>query len=180
MACIRLTNSIRQSIKNRILDHGFSKREIEFEAYESKLAEKIYDRIYSDKHQALMATMPEGFLDTRSHAHFYINGESFNYELPGVYRCASNIEALSMSSDDKLASLCLDHRAKKKAFLAEKQEASSQARAVLASVSTLAKLLEIWPEIEKFTAEVGGVEKPITALAIPIKSLNLSLGLPPG
>ena len=53
------------------------------------------------------------------------------------------------------------------------------AEAVAASVTTLEKLLQVWPEIESFTQDSAKADKPVVALAVPIHDLNKALKLPP-
>lgn len=61
---------------------------------------------------------------------------------------------------------------------AEKSKAKSSAEAVLNSVTTVKKLIEVWPEVEQF-ARPFAVESPSRAIALPIRELNARLGLPP-
>lgn len=178
MASIRLTESIRRTIKNRVIEHGFKEREAKLTEAEHALAVRVYERLYSEQDRAILESAPADFFDTNSAVTLDIDGLRYFLSLPSRRRVADHRERLSLTSKDKLASVIVEHRQKTRDFAEKRNEASTQAWAVLNSVGTLAKLIQVWPEVESFTADFGAA-KPCVALAVPIAKLNASLGLPP-
>jgi hypothetical protein len=132
------------------------------------------------KHQKAMQSLPSGYLPENNYISLYINGQYTQLYLYEQRRVAESRESLSLTSSDPLAIEIRDHRSRTEKVEQDFRKAEGQARAVLASVTTLQKLLDVWPEVEAFTKDFGAEGKPVTALALPIKTLNAALGLPPG
>lgn len=178
MASIRLTDSIRRTIKSRVIEHGFKERETKLTEAEHALAVRVYERLYSEQDRAILETAPEDFFDTTTAVTLYIDGLHYSLNLPARRRVAANRERFSLTSKDKMASAIVDYRQQARALAEKRRDAETQAWAVLSSAGTLAKLIQVWPEVESFTADFGAA-KPCVALAVPIAKLNASLGLPP-
>ncbi len=182
MGSIRLTNDIRRIILKRLDEHAFAKREAELKAEEHALAERIYAASYSPKVRAAMEALPKGILPTRDDVWIYVDGRHLAPDLPSERPCADDTERhrFAVLGSDPIGAATLAHYKKVTTLANDRDKARREAAGVLNSISTLTKALEIWPEIESFTRDFGIAGKPVTALAIPIKALNVSLGLPPG
>ena len=176
---MRLTNEHREEIARRAIAHGFDVREALLRKEENALAARVYDLAYPAAVRRAMKALPPGFLDTKDSIFARTGGEShwlhFAKGMP-----VGNLETVRLAADDKLAVEIAAHARRSEACAAEKRTACREVAAVLASVATLVRLIEVWPEVESFTEGVGGGGKPVTALAKPIKAINVALGLPPG
>ncbi len=180
MASIRLTNDTRHLIAKRAVAHGFDKKEAALLAEERALAAKVYDREYPAKIQKMLEALPNGIVRESDTIRFHVAGQYRMITLAKAKRRGVDCDGLKLAADDKLAVECFDFWRREKAFKEARDLARREANAVLASVTTLARLLQVWPEVESFTQDIGASGQPITALAIPIKDLNVKLGLPPG
>ncbi len=139
-------------------------------------------RCAPEKIRKAMEALPDGFVDTEENMRLAVGGECFWLAFGGSRRVANGGDRarLSLAAADPLAKELIDFRRREKATRDERATARREADAVLASVSSLARLLEVWPAVESFTGDIAASGKQITALAVPIKSLNKVLGLPPG
>lgn len=176
---VRLTNDLREVLVARIIAHGFDARAVALLDEEHALARRLYDHRYPAKHQKVMESLPKGFMPEDEHMRVYVGGEHHQFELGACLRqAATPPDRFALAADDKIGALCLDVARRKDALESERRKATSEARHVLRNVSSLAKLLEVWPAVASFTKGIGG-DKPVTTLARPIATLNSTLGLPP-
>ncbi len=181
MATTRLTNDLRHTIAKRAIEHGFAKREAALLAEEHVLARSAYDLLYPKKIQDAMNALPNGFFPTDGGLTVFVEGRRHGLVYaPGIeLREAANGDCLKVRAADSFGKKVVALAEAKENFIAERKAARHEANSVLASVSSLARLLEVWPAVESFTKDIGSSGKPITALAVPIKKLNTTLGLPP-
>jgi hypothetical protein len=181
MASVRLTDTSRSEILKRALQHAFGKRQKALGEEEHKLALKVYEHVYPKKHRELMAQLPRNYFSWRGNVYCYAGGEghSLTFEQPKPF--GDSVERASFGHDEALGQAVVAFARKKESLKREIDQRREEVRAVLSSVTTLARLLEVWPEIETFTKGIAAAgSKPVTALAIPIRDLNVHLGLPPG
>jgi hypothetical protein len=169
MASTRLTNPMRTIIRDRMLDHAFSAREKALAAQQHALAREVYDRLYPKEVQKLMNALPEGYLSTDDDLMVVISGEYHTLKYaPGIrLREASDSRRLAILSSDPLGERILAANREDTRLMADKRKQRDDIWGVLTSVSTLNKLLEMWPEVESFTTDLGSISKPIVALARP-------------
>jgi hypothetical protein len=119
----------------------------------------------------------------KSHINVAFGGQQDRVVWKGLLPIASKHEF------DRAASYAPDHPLSQRrdvleklrsALRADKDRASSQIKGVLSSCSTLRQFVEIWPEAASFVKDFEQAgPAAVTALALPIKSLNEQLGLPP-
>lgn len=199
MATKRLTNALRESLRDDILRHRFQKETDDLLDRRAKFAEKVYNDIFPKKTREKMKALPEGWLPTRSsikatfgtdYVILYFNGttSSFSQKLrygsdrDYVYRPVlaskdSNV-AKAYEANSELADEYTDVYRETEDLVEKISRASSGVMAVLNSVTTLGALVKGWPEIEQFTRKYV-ITNPSTALALPTQELNVMLGLPP-
>lgn len=179
---VRLTNFIREQILDAVLKHAFAEREKALEAEKHALGDAVYNDTYPEPLRKQMAALPEGFLPTDSDLRVQFEGHRFTHVYFGERRRVAKCHDYSAARVyDEKHPLTLRYEAWKKAqdeLGAEKSKAKSSAEAVLGSVTTVNKLIQVWPEVEQF-ARPFAKESPSRAIALPIKELNQSLGLPP-
>lgn len=179
---VRLTNYIREQVLNAVLKHAFEAREKALEAEKFALGDAVYNDIYPEPLRKQMAALPDGFLPTDGDVKVQFEGQRFTRVYFGERRrIAKSHEYNAARVYDAKHPLTARYDAWKKAqddLDAEKSKAKSSAEAVLNSVTTVKKLIEVWPEVEQF-ARPFAVESPSRAIALPIRELNARLGLPP-
>lgn len=181
MATVRLTNMIRDIVKSRLLEKTYKKREEQNKAAKTKLADQVYRDVYPLKIRRQMEAMPEGFM---------CHSESFNVNFAGersylyfssrrpIARKHTNSYAVSYPADHPLAVKWTEISREEKAINAEKRGTRTDIGVVLDQVTTLKKLIEIWPEVEPWVKDF--VEPPVDRTnlpALPITELNKTLGL---
>jgi len=184
MKSVRLTKEMRLKILSRLLGHAFGKRESELQADDEAFGLAVYEDVYEPLVRRRMRSLPDGFMMKRGHLKAAFGGQQDQVAWKGLLPTASAHEydrAKSYPADHPL-SLKHDELEKRRGRLrAEKDGVRSQIRGVLESVTTLRQLAEVWPEASSFVQDfVESGPVAVTALALPIKSLNEQLGLPPG
>lgn len=202
----RLTKYDRERLKKNIISHKFDAKK--FEEHEkaiASLAAAVYNSVLSDKDQALIASLPKGWIG--EHNHIYVNWSgnqtnlSFNGDLAGHidwevrgltgYRgkTASVTKPIpqsltSYNSPNVRAKGDIEDRIRVtikevQDFNKEIKTLSRSVGAVLSSVTTTNRLKEVWPESKPFVDALFKSGKPqSTAVALPINDLNQKLGLP--
>jgi hypothetical protein len=183
----RLTNEIRYDLRKKILNHGFLKSYGAILKEEQQLAKEVYDVQYPAAVQKHMQALPDKFLPTGTTITVYVGGQCIELRLKEPHRFAykwrdryHQEDPFALVPGDQLADRCLKWARAKKKQSDEYQEAKLKTKKVLESVTTLKKLIEVWPEIEVFVMPfIKDKTKAVTALAVPIASLNRVLDLPP-
>ncbi len=197
MASTRLTTSIREHIAKLALSHRFADELMALVADRAAFAEAVYRDIYKQTEREKMAALPEGWLPTVNHIDVQF-GEGcryltlwFNGSFYGdLWWISTPVEVIFKAIPFKHQHGCvkvyepthklsvrfeeLDARL---TVLRDKHGAAKrQIEAALGSVTTVGKLLELWPEIAPFTKDFNGIPSPLPA--IPTSDLNALLDLP--
>lgn len=175
---VRLTKEIRKAITSKILKYTFDARFADLSTEESAIAEAVYADLYSNTVLSQMKAMPSGFLPTNNelrirftNLHTYLKLKENRLMADKHYK-----NWITYGADHPLTERWLQFENTKKSLNSERDNLSSHIRAVLASVTTIKKLIEIWPEIKEF-AEPFEKEPIVTAVSFPIQELNTRLGL---
>jgi len=205
MASARLTNPIRDSLMNSLLKRAFKKRGTDL----IKRCADYADRLYRDamgKDLAQIDALPDGWLQTDDgvkvqlgaeikQVHFV--GTLGSYGLPDIFRNAGIVE-LSDKKWRRFPSKLKGQVTKQypgdhalveefqkldnewNELTGEMERAKRVAMAAMNSVSTVKKLINVWPEVEEFAKHYleDGERKAILP-AIPRDQLNTLLNLPP-
>lgn len=195
MASTRLTNYIRDRIRQALIKRTFDPRKKELTETEHALGRAVYNDLYSAEVQMQMHRMPEGFLPTACGVQVKF-GDSFVQVNWDSADAARRIAARRIADKHDIRGRAAakvyepDHQLTKefqklqqlhKQFDDEMYEARRQINSLLGSCTTVEKLIRTWPEVEEFAKPFLGKDAgvPSTALAIPIADLNKILGLPP-
>lgn len=182
MKSVRLTQDMRQKILGRLLTHGFGKQVTALRADDEAFGLAVYEDVYDKLARRRMKSMPEGYMKQSLHLTVAFGGQQDQVVWKGHLPIASKDEydrAKSYQADHPLAQRRDILERRRVALRAEKEGALHKIKAVLASCTTIRQLVEIWPEAEEFVRDfVASGPEAVTALALPIKSLNEQLGLP--
>lgn len=205
MASARLTNPIRDSLMNSLLKRAFKKRGTDL----IKRCADFADRLYKDamgKDLAQIEALPDGWLQSDDdikvqlgaeikQVHFV--GSLANWGLPDIFRNAGVVEITDKKwrrFPSKFKGAVVKQYPGTHALVeefqkldnewnelkAEMEKAKKVAMAAMNSVSTVKKLIDVWPEVEEFAKHYleDGERKAILP-AIPRDQLNILLNLPP-
>lgn len=184
---IRLTNEHRSTIAKRLLEHRFQKQQDEYEQAMVQLAEDVYADLYPQDLLDKLKALPAGAFPMRSeftvtfgsewcHLEFRERKKGEREERLFFYEHRNSAikvyEARSPFADryHKIQHVMKQVRE-------ECRSAKAATMAILSKPSTLNKLVEIWPEVAPFTADIGNGPACV-ALAIPIPEINKALNLP--
>lgn len=198
MASIKLTKGMRDDVVDSVLRHKFGPLEKKLEEEQYKLAEKAYNLVFSKKERELMESLPKGWLRT---------DDDINIRLPGychvrlqfsphkhglgkdkdrVYKRFPYESGSSFNPEvgSKLADLAQAYLDKKDKLQQEKREARNAAEALMNSVTTVNRAIEVWPAAETFIKDAVGVHGKYQKSNAPlpvvmVEDLNKKLGLPP-
>lgn len=200
MASIRLSVGMKEQIERRLIHYRFSEEAQQLVADYAQLASDVYDDVYPEITQKKMEGLPKGWLPTTGEigAQFGETGSSYtNLSFGG--KCYGEIsyaggrgevergQSRRVPYSDKsgcskqypsthpLSERYEELEARYKALEERIRAGRKAARAAMDQVTTLARLIEVWPEIAPFTE---GFEKRNTLPAISRPDLNGLLGLP--
>jgi len=179
----RLTNTIRETILKNAKARAFDKKEAALEKVKSDFAEKLYSAIFGEYEQA-MRSLPRGFFVSNERRDIsvrtpngwvHINKVRLNGEKPFPY-ITSSFD--NLRDDHPLFNAAMDVLAKIDQLKAEQIEFERDCRAIIWSVYTVDRLLEVWPEIADLVPN-----DPKKAVPIPYDltiRLNERLGISGG
>lgn len=197
MPSVRLNTDLRDRLCNALLVHRFSKEFVGLMKDRAALANAIWLDLYKPSERATIESLPAGWMPEcpdisvrfgpYGYERLYFNGDTqeLRFLLPNgkapeavMMRMAAKHKGCAKVYDTG-HKLQVRHAALKDAekdFHARFKSAQREIAAVIGSVSTTARLKEIWPEAAPFVAPI---EKSAPALpAPPIADLNKTLGLP--
>lgn len=181
MATVRISNYMKEQVISRLLKHAFEEREKSLQAKWYALGDAVYQDLYPADLQKKMNALPAGFLPMDDDVRV-----SFGGNFTRVYFGENRLLARSHQSnaarvyDDKHP-LSVRHdayRSAKDQLEEETRKAKSSAQAILDSVTTLKKLIEVWPEVEPFVEDFKQTDSGRYLPALPVQDLNARLGLP--
>jgi len=193
MAQTRLTNSIRNDIRNHLIDAKFKPIQDQLKQDKIELAQKMYNQLVPDDLQKMIGKFPFGWFKQASHFKVAIDGRTFDLRMDAQQPVPSSHTTYSV--DDKLSFNSRNDRGERKQLgkqLAAIMDRSEQHKkdhakamididAVLNSVNTRKRLLEVWPELEPTLDRVWPEDQPMKVapvLAVKMDELNKSLELP--
>lgn len=182
---MRLTNEFRDEMIGRALMHAFGKREKAHKAATVALADAIYAHEWGEAGK-IADKLPQGWV--RFNNYVYLNAAGFSHDsrrdkLQSSHLTMSKSRRMPENAhvaidgahplNDQAQAVAAEHAA----IRDEKEALRVKLRALVYSVTTLARLREAWPECEQFLPEAA--PKPSTAL-VPVElvpDLNRALGL---
>jgi hypothetical protein len=181
-----IRNHDREFITKKALA-SFDLRFDELKQREHALALAAYHSIYSQEERDLVAACPDNWFRKDNCLDFNVAGLSMRLQtggegLPVPYKNKNGSDGYGCNPRgviqagelaDKILALADDGKALNK----ERAKAKAALMAMLAKVSSLKKLQEIWPEGKPFYALLETAQTQSTALALPISDINKMLGI---
>ncbi len=203
MASRRITAALRDSILKQVLDEAFAEDMEKLEALkearvaaEETMKQHAWEAAFSKRDRDLLAKLPEGWLSTSHHVSVSVEDEhgvqsvtgvNFGCEraVPECFRYSSRVTNIVKTTHPWFKAKEHHDEARKEAsdfendLKVRRREQAARVLAVINSVSTVSRLVEVWPEVAPYipTEQAGYV----TGLpAVVISDLNSELGLPKG
>ncbi len=194
----RLTNEIRDKIINNAVTKAIGDREtVQLKAFADKFSAKLIETAVGDKVQelvdleqkikALVTSIPSDFviyetdehLNRDKYVRLNIAGQAVDWQFDKeeVFPVTTWHNRYVIPQGHELVSLMDDYRAEVKAIDDIKTNVRENVSALVYSVTTVKKLLEVWPEsVELIPTNVA---KPVVNLpSIKIEQLNALIGVP--
>lgn len=194
----RLTNDIRSAIADAVMKHRYESVVRALIAEKAEFGTKVYEDLYSKSTRDKMNALPEGWLPTSDNIavtfgatfeRVYFSGRTSGKivsVIPQATRTASVPKrllgkhergcAMAYEATHKLSVEHANLEAKERDLKVEFDAARKQVDAALSAVTTVKKLIEVWPEIAPFAAGFED-EKPQLP-ALPTADLNKLFELP--
>ncbi len=186
MSTIKLNKTMREEIA-KDLTRKLEEKKNAINAEGSHLAKMLYEEMLTPKERDLLNSLPEGWVPTFDA--FYVkcptNGRfnrialklDFREPHPWTFNTRPNL--VDLESCPKFKAAFLEWHERYSAARETEQDARRKALTVLNSVTTVNRLLEVWPEcrasVERCVSESRTVGK---AIAVPVGELNSLLELP--
>jgi len=195
----KLTNWMREAIVKAVVAHRFADAALEIVQKRAALAAKVYDDLYSEADRKKMAALPNGWLPEdydigvqfgagRGYENLPFNGSLYgkvSSVLPDpIDRVTRRMAyhhtrgcARVYEPDEAIVAEYNSIAAAAQSLSDEIETAQRQATAAVSSVSTIKRLIEVWPGIEPFAAKYEDEAKP-NLPALPTAQLNALFKLP--
>lgn len=204
MASTRLTNNIKSALLRRLIERAFKAQAQDMIDKHSAFAVRVYKDTFADKLKK-MNGLPEGWLPTNDRIKVSFAGQVQSMRFDGALEGwsidstlkgagAKTLEVKDMRFTDKANGGCCNvydathplaeeftaHKNEMADLISEIQAAERTARTAMDSVTTVGKLIEVWPEVEEFAKDFldNGERKAVLPM-VPRQKLNDILGLPP-
>lgn len=178
VASYRLTNWDRDAILKRALEAGFDKQAQALAKRENAIAVRCYNNIFSADDRKKIAALPDGWLPTDASPSFNVGGLHIEFKMIEPLRIPHKLrnERLGSIKDRDLIDAVNQLLADKKDHDERRSAAKASAKAILYSVTTAKKLIEVWPQAKPFLQGIG-VAAALHVPATQIIELNKMLGL---
>ncbi|MBL4839356.1 MAG: hypothetical protein JKY47_00830 [Thalassospira sp.] len=179
---MKLSNEIRNDIIEALIKHRFTADQEAIDQMETTLADKLYCDYYGKATRKQMESMPDGALPVTRDTFVNFAGCRDTLKFSSERRCfyIDRYSGSTMRSTayDAQHAFTLEWTAlenARKDLKERKAQAAAKAEAVLKSVGSTKRLLEIWPEVEPFLPpEPAKAQLPATIT----QDLNKALDLP--
>lgn len=196
----RLTNDIRKMITRAVLRHRFNEQVDALIAERAEFADAVYRDVYSKPDRERMDALPKGWLPEESGLEVQCGTSGSRYERTdfdgSIYGPLRFVSTMKKDNDTlrrvlhKHARRCAkvygtDHKLsvwhdeigqRVSSLLAEYKTAEQQTAAALASVGTIKRLIEAWPEVAPFALPFEYAPKQLPSVST--ETLNKLLDLP--
>lgn len=181
MASVKITNYMREKIRDAAVTAGFAERTEKLAIAEDQIARKVYSYLMDAKVVAIAETLPAEWV-ARTTA-IRVNAGGYNATLQMLeqrvvpYGTSYRYDRLGDIKHGPLCDEIQTHVNLVKDLTAEKEKAKRATYQMLSGISTIGKLEEVWPEGAAFYAEYK-TAPPVQLPAIRTDEVNAMLGLP--
>lgn len=177
----RLTKEMRKEIKGQLLSDKFAKRKSVIADKLQAFALKVYETKFTFGERRILNRLPDGWFREEAyvgarlgHFDFHISLNKKRLRVP--YETSHYM--LAVANDHPLTKTYAELKEEQNAIEKEEAELKREIDAVLFSVVTANKLVEVWPEIKKKVTQVCKTFEDTANLPAPrVDFLNKTLGL---
>jgi len=173
---MRLNKELRKQIENALIEKQFGPKRKKLTRRFENFADEIYRHAHPPKTRELMDSLPEGFLATTDRVPTHFTGLMRVHLRMTTARRFAAIDAHRAQEYAKDTPQWRKFNALTQARRAlgdTEDETRREIRAVLHSVTTVKKLLEVWPEASPYVPTETAPQLP----AVSTEALNKALGL---
>lgn len=169
----KLSRIKRENIIDVVIQKATAEQKAAYKTAKAVFADQVYNKLLGDHYLSLQ---PEGFfhkdttikitsvhLESKQYYQYYQCGMTKERPLPYSWL----LEGVGIDHDEQLSAMAKQLAALKKQIMSFHNEIKSKVTAIVWSVSTIEKLIEIWPEGKDFFPEA---EPPKNAL-VPINQV---------
>lgn len=176
---VRLAVFMKDQIIRDLAKRAFGKLEDELAAERTALAKKVYADTYPKADLVKMNALPSDFLDTSDYIKAQFGGDMKSLYLGEHRRIAAGRKVRTYPATHAFTDIHRDLDRREKKVAADKKQAKFEARSKLNSVTTVHRLIEVWPEVEPFAQVYLEARKKAAQLpVIQNDALNARFGLP--
>lgn len=179
---LRITESMREAITRRLLQHRFDKEKKSLKRRAHELAMKVHRLRYDVATRKQMDSLPEGWLPTLIKVEVKIGGSWKRLHYVESVRIpfadqGAYVDLSKVKNADALMPALKEHFEAESALAREELDLKRKTEGALASFGSINRLVSAWPEIKPFVDQLGydGEKKSLPAV-IPA-DLTASLGL---
>lgn len=193
----RLTNDMRGEIVNAVMFHKYNEPAVAMVRRLTLLADDVYKDVLSCRERDLIDQLPKDWLVTDTHVYIHVeNLNSYQIYFAGIrytddlipflnddfeieyrripYKFKGNVWKV-YEPDNILICKVIETFEDKKELIKEINADRKRLTATIDKFTTVEKLIDAWPEVEKFVPEQ---KKPIKLPALPVEELNRQFNLP--
>lgn len=179
---IRITDTMRQAIVRRLINHRFEKDEKALKRREHDLAMKVHRARYDTPTRKAMEALPEGWMPVDHKVRIRTGGFSRELRFIDPVRVAFvdkdySVDLGKLKRGDDLATAYEDYRVAENTLAAARKALTEKTASTLAGFSTIGRLVTTWPEIKPFVDQLGFSDEKKSLPAVIPAELNQSLGL---
>lgn len=176
---MRLNNYMRETIYKKVACDAVAKDLEKLAAKQSKLAKKLWEKVYPKAERDAAAAMAAGWIRIDKCLQFNLNGMYIRIDsLEGLpVKHSSDCRRLGDIACEKLGAEFLDLEAQRKALHEKRDAIYYKMKALLESVTTFKQLEQTWPEGKKFYEPFRPKTEKASVPAVLNDELNALLGI---
>lgn len=175
----KLTNQLRSDLADTLLKRRFDEAHSALAKREKALGIRIYEDVFDAKTRAAMKRLPAGWLPTINHAKVKFEAGGYSAVHMGEDRPVPHVKYHTTlkvyGARDPISEAYQEWESDTKSLRESRSRLEVEIRGALDSVTTIKRLLELWPELEPFVPK-DGVKTLLPA--INVSTLNAALKLP--
>lgn len=176
---MRLTNDIRETIRNSATAAAFKKEESVLAKREHKLFVAAYSNLFTASTRKAAAAAPKGWIGEASELGFNCDGEVIRLKgaEPVLVPTSHHWGKHHVLRDANLVAEVRAFAREKEELRTRRKNAGKALHGMLASVPTIKKLFEIWPEGEAFYKDIASAAPSLPSIHVGEvnKLLNLKI-----
>lgn len=184
MATVKLSKNLRDKIRKRLLDKKFDPLLKKLKDEELAFYTRLHRELYTEADWKKMQALPKGWLPNAGHISFKFGSRYERYTAPGsapsfLVRDEQRGNVLAVfDAKDPATEEYLNISDRLEKLIGERRTRGNEIDAITGSVTTLARLWEVWPEVQSATQDLDITPKKTMLPATQLDNLNKNLGLP--